>query len=204
MLEAISQAVKHQLGPPSCNPPKNRSCQEIHHCFPTATSGYYYIHTPNGLTARVYCDMTGASCGSNGGWTGVAYINTALHSCPHGMIRQIKSGLVLCGSNTTGCHSMVFSTLNISCSQVCGRLLGYQKGTPDAFEPYIANNQLRLYDSYVDRVSITYGTITRKHIWTFANGMSLKDLETKSSDFLCPCNNDSNVQPPPFVGNNYS
>ena len=119
------------------------------------------------------------------------------------MIRQTKSSLVLCGSNTMGCHSMVFSTLNITYSQVCGQLLSYQKGTPDAFEPYIANNQLRLNDSYVDGVSITYGTITRKHIWTFANGMSLKDLETKSSDFLCPCNNGSNVQPPLFAGNDY-
>lgn len=58
VLEAISQAVQHQLGPPSCNPPKNRFYQEIHHCFPAATSGYYiHVHTPNGLTARVYCLM---------------------------------------------------------------------------------------------------------------------------------------------------
>ena len=63
LMEAIRQA--HQrLGPPGCNPPRNRSCQEIIYCFPSASSGYYQIHAPNGSLLQVYCDMEGTNCGN--------------------------------------------------------------------------------------------------------------------------------------------
>ena len=67
-----------QLGPPGCNPPKNRSCQEILYCFPSASSGYYQITAPNGSLVKVYCDMEGINCGGEGGWTRVAYVNMSV------------------------------------------------------------------------------------------------------------------------------
>ena len=40
LMQALSR-VHQQLGPPGCNPPRNRPCQEILYCFPLAASGYY-------------------------------------------------------------------------------------------------------------------------------------------------------------------
>ena len=69
LMETIEQ-VQQQLGPPHCNPPRNRSCQEILHCFPSAPSGYYQITASNGSLVQVYCEMEGTNCGGEGGWTG--------------------------------------------------------------------------------------------------------------------------------------
>ena len=74
LIEAIQQ-VHHQLGPPGCNPPRNRSCQEILYCFPSASSEYYQIYAANGSLVPVYCNMEGTNCGNTTGWTRVAYRN---------------------------------------------------------------------------------------------------------------------------------
>ena len=74
LMETLKQ-VQQQLGPPGCNPPRNRSCQNILYCFPSAPSGYYQITTPNSSLVQVYCDMEGTNCGREGGWTRVAYVN---------------------------------------------------------------------------------------------------------------------------------
>ena len=68
-LMAVVSQVQQRLGPPGCNPPRNRSCQEVLHCFPSAPSGYYQIRVPNGSLVQVYCDMEGTNCGGQGGWT---------------------------------------------------------------------------------------------------------------------------------------
>ena len=58
LMEALSK-IHLEIGPPGCNPPRNRSCQEILHCFPSAPSGYHEIRVPNGSLVQVYCDMEG-------------------------------------------------------------------------------------------------------------------------------------------------
>ena len=74
LMEALKMAHQ-QLPPPGCNPPRNRSCQEVLRCFPSAPSGYYQIHVPNGSLVQVYCDMEGTNCGGQGGWMRVAHLN---------------------------------------------------------------------------------------------------------------------------------
>ena len=202
LKEALRQ-VHQQLGPPGCNPPRNRSCQRILHCFPSAPSGYYQITAPNGSLVQVYCDMEGTNCGGEGGWTRVAHVNMSQSNatCPQELTQKNFSGLILCGRNRAGCLRAVFSTLGLSYSRVCGQLRGYQFGFPDAFQPYHSNNpRPTIDDVYVDGVSITYSSSTRKHIWTYANGLYL--LRTDSV-FNCPCNNGSGFGTPPFVGNDY-
>ena len=54
LMEALSK-IHQRLGPPGCNPPRNRSCQEILYCFPSAPSGYHEIRVPNGSLVQVYC-----------------------------------------------------------------------------------------------------------------------------------------------------
>ena len=101
-LTETFRRVQQQLGPPGCNPPQNRSCQEILYCFPSAPSGYYQIHAaPNGQLVQVYCDMEGINCGGEGGWTRVAYVNMSQSgaTCPQGLTERYLSGLALCGRN---------------------------------------------------------------------------------------------------------
>ena len=55
---------------------------------------------------------------------------------------------------------------SISYSQVCGRLRGYQVGTPDAFGSYVNEPKP---DLVMDGVMISHGK-ARKHIWAYASG----------------------------------
>ena len=192
LMEALRQ-VHQQLGPPGCNPPRNRSCQGILHCFPLALSGYFQITAPNGSLVQVYCDMEGTNCGGEGGWTRVAYVNMSQSGAtyPQRLTKYIHSGLTLCGRDNAGCKRTVFSTLGLSYSQVCGQLRGYQYGTPEGFKSYYLHGY-SINKPYVDGVSITYGSALRKHIWTYANGLKLSG----NPEFNCPCNNGSGFDTP--------
>ena len=167
LMEALSK-IHQELGPPGCNPPRNRSCQEILHCFPSAPSGYHEIRVPNGSLAQVYCDMEGTNCGAQGGWMRVAHVNMSQDGaiCPQGLTQKTMSGLTLCGQNATGCEGTLFSALGLSYSRVCGQLRGYQFGSTDAFFRYNDNKSTQISDPYVDGASITYDTAAPKHIWT--------------------------------------
>ena len=200
LMEALSK-IHQELGPPGCNPPQNRSCQEIFYCFPSAPSGYYQIRVPNGSLVQVYCDMEGTNCGGEGGWMRVAYVNMSQSGaiCPQGLTQTTLSGLTLCGRNGSGCQSTVFSTLGLNYSQVCGQLRGYQRGTPDGFQPYYLNPSRTIDNLYVDGASITYSSAPRKHIWTYVNGLYLGNIPNN----VCPCNSDNSKVPPPIVGSDY-
>ena len=52
---------------------------------------------------------------------------------------------------------------------------------------------------YVDGVSITYGSSPRKHLWTYAGGVS----QQGESQFNCPCNNGVDIQLQSFIGDDY-
>ena len=180
---------------------QNRSCREILNCFPSAPSGYYQIHAPNGSLVQVYCDMEGTNCGGEGGWMRVAYVNMSQSgtTCPQGLTQKVLSGLTLCGRSDTSvgsCQSTFFSSLGLSYSHVCGQLRGYQWGTTDAF-----GIQFFAAERYVDGATITYGRGPRKHIWTYANGISLS-FYNKADE--CPCNNNGTINVvPSFVGSDY-
>ena len=204
-LMAVISQVHQRLGPPGCNPPRNRSCQEILHCFPSAPSGYHEIRVPNGSLVQVYCDMEGTNCGRQGGWMRVAHVNMSQSgaSCPQGLLQKNMSGLTLCGQNATGCQITFFSALGLSYSRVCGQLRGYQDGAPDAFNNYNVLSSLKLNQGYVDGASITYDTAVPKHIWTYATGVSLGNNDCATRTCSCPCNANSTAQVPPYVGSDY-
>ena len=60
---------------------------------------------------------------------------------------------------------------------------------------------IELGDPYVDGVSITYDTSEPKHIWTYATALSLRFDACQLC--LCPCNNGSTAEVPPYVGSDY-
>jgi hypothetical protein len=96
----------------------------------------------------------------------------------------------------------MFPTQSIQYSQVCGRIIGYQVGQPQAFV-LENNNQPQTIDGpYVDGVSLTYGS-PRQHIWTFAN--ALDEVDGYNDHSRCSCTDSSCPNTTPsFVGNDYT
>ena len=89
----------------------------------------------------------------------------------------------------------------IQYSQVCGKIIGYQVGQPQAFILENSNLPQTIDERYVDGVSLTYGS-PRQHIWTFAGALDEADPNNDRS--RCTCTDSSRPNPPPsFVGNDY-
>ena len=99
------------------------------------------------------------------------------------------------GSSSAGCLSAVYNTYGISYNHVCGRVIGYQYNSPDAFE---GGGSPTVEGQYVDGVYLTHGPPgARQHIWTFAAGLS----QTWRTIYACPCV--GGTAAPTFVGNDY-
>ena len=186
------------------------SCLQISQCNPQLPSQFYWITSSNGTAIQIYCDMDReCTCNNNsvGGWSRVAYLNMTdpTHQCPPEW-REITEPVRTCGrTNNTlsvggGCSSASFSAYNISYSHICGRIVGYQLGSPDAFRPYTVESRTRIEDPYVDGVVIVRGT-EKHHVWTFASELS----ESSPGVNVCPCTNAPNPSTaiPPFVGEDY-
>ena len=87
----------------------------------------------------------------------------------------------------------------ISYSHVCGRVVRYQYGTPDASLTPPSFDRNRLDSHYIDGISITMGPPPRKHVWSLMAGHSEK-LNTNAN---CPCNAGSQASVQSIIGNNY-
>ena len=185
------------------------SCKLIYNINSSAPSGFYWIGGGSeGPPQRLYCDM-GRSCGGvAGGWTRIANVNmtNSSHSCPSSLVEVSidpkRPRLCTMPSTGIGCSSTVFAVHGTSYEHVCGRIIGYQDRTPNAFFPYYRNRSLTIDDIYLDGVSLTHGSRPRQHIWSFASALD----ETDGHQSGCPCLNIGLVtQPvvPPFVGDDY-
>ena len=98
-----------------------------------------------------------------------------------------------------------FDLHGIHYTHVCGKIIGYQQKTPDAFKPYYHNRGLTIDDRYVDGISLTHGRNPRKHIWTFAAAVH-EVITSASRNDICPCTNIHNpvsIPIPPYVGSDY-
>ena len=185
--------------------PLLHSCQEIKSYWTNATSDYYLIADSNGQPCHVYCNME-QLCNSEGGWMRVAYLNMSdsTEDCPTGFNLYNYNGIRACGRPTTSpkghCQSVKFPSYSISYSQVCGRVIGYQYGSPDAIHPGQSQSN-NINGAYVDGVSLTYGN-PRKHIWTFMAGLQ-ENFYYSDKKHECPCSPSSPVTPPAFIGNDY-
>ena len=182
------------------------SCEEIQNRNSSVTSGYYWLYSSSEEVTRVYCDMERTCGGVHGGWMKVVSINmtNSSDSCPSGL-RTLTSPKRLCAINIdgAGCSSAYLNVHGVQYRRVCGKIIGYQQKTTDAFAPYHFNQALTIDNTYVDGISLTHGQSPRKHIWTFAAALH----EATSHPYhVCPCTNvHSNVNAPipPFVGSDY-
>ena len=126
------------------------------------------------------------------------------HQCPSGTTLRTDLPRRLCGIGIsgTGCSSIIFNTYGIEYRKVCGKIIGYQDQTPDAF----GQGQLQIIDGhYVEGISLTRGRNPRQHIWTFA--AALHEIGNVHPVFpvLVPTGNvaASATPPPCFVRNDY-
>ena len=142
------------------------------------------------------------SCGGrDGGWMRIANIQNG-DSCPNGW-KQILSPAKACRANSdaAGCYSAFFSSNKLSYQHICGKVVGYQKGTPDGYSAfgYTTYPSKAIDGPYVDGVSLTYGT-PRKHLFTYACGYFSDGVVHTSN---CPCARGPGTDPPNFVQDNY-
>ncbi len=128
-------------------------------------------------------------------------------NCPAGLhlATRTEPPLRTCGrmEGQAGCTSTTYSTYGVEYSKVCGRIIAYQYGSPDAFYRYFFNRSVSIDDGYVDGVSLTHGQSPRQHIWTFANAL---DEAGSNNDDVCPCTRPDvpyTGAVPPFIGQDY-
>ncbi len=206
LLSPIVKEVEFLRSPGKspCHPA--RSCKEIYEYDVSTQSGYFWLQSSSVHLIRVYCDME-HMCNGERGWMRVSSIdmsNTS-HSCPRGL-KTLLQPKRLCSMNLegAGCSSTHLKAHGVEYSKVCGKIIGYQQKSPDAFNFYNNNRGLTIDDNYVDGISLTHGRHPRHHIWTFA--AALHEITSAFPKNLCPCTNIHNpveVLIPPFVGNDY-
>ena len=144
-------------------------------------------------------------CGCGGpGWRRAAYLNMSdpTQTCPPAwelITTPRRSCARPSNAGTFSCYSAMFPTQSIQYSQVCGRIVGYQKGQPQAF---INGHSNDIDGQYVDGVTLTYGS-PRQHIWTFASAI---DEYSRQPQSKCSCTNVTQQHTNfilSFVGNDY-
>ena len=160
------------------------------------------------ITERVVAILNNSSqppCACGGPeWTRIAHLDMSDPSqqCPSNW-KLISAPIRGCGHPRAGvCGSAVFASSGLSYSCVCGRIIAYQRGTPNAFfNIYVGTPDLE--GRYVEGISLTHGAAgSRQHIWTFAAAW----YEGISSRSTCPCTNADEPWPyevPQFVGDDY-
>ena len=161
-----------------------KSCSAIFYCYPSSSSGYYYVLGSSGPT-RVYCHMD-ARCGVTGGWMRVTSLNMKFgSSCPSHFRLEYSGGKRLCVKRvSTGCSSQYYSTGGVPYAEVCGKAIGYAYGSPDA-APFPVGTYRSIEEAYMDGISITHGSTPRKHIWTYIGGYT--DNNSLKHVHNCPC-----------------
>ena len=190
-LETLFSCV-NKLGTDSSHPAK--SCRDIYNynMASRGQSGYYWIKTDQ--VYRVYCDMQLTCGGITGGWMRIANTDTTQgDNCPSGW-RKITQPRPLCrgSGDAAGCYSAYFSNSKAEYNSICGKLCGYQKGSPDGF--HIGN----IDAAYFNGVSITVGN-PRKHVWSYAVGYSYTAYSSN-----CPCSlSTADTKPPVVVKEHY-
>ena len=178
------------------------SCKEIYDCNPESRSGYYWISKDSSTPQPMYCAMNLTRCGNiTGGWTRVAHFNMTNPdgTCPSSL-ELFTSPRSCSRAGDAGCSSVNYSTSGINYTQVCGRAIGYQRYTTNAFLGIADIDSI-----YVDGLSITYDS-PRRHLWTYASGFA-KTGRTGGTGANCPCAADNSGSPqaplPAFVQDHY-
>ena len=184
------------------------SCTELAQRKPDIPSGNYWILNSTPSPVQVFCEMGDvflASLNVTGGWVRVADLNMTdpNQQCPENLqLSYTDQPIQLCGRRTdsSSCDSITFTPNGIQYQKVCGRVRGYQFGSPDGFNVFNCPAPCTIDDPYVDGVSVTHGS-PRMHIWTYAAGY-IEESPSHGLTSTCPCTGHGR-SPPNFVGSDY-
>ena len=190
------------------------SCKQIASLKPCSPSGYYWVNSSASGVVRVFCLMGPTQFQQDGGWMRVARVNTSktVSQCPQNFTTVTRSEttppLRLCKKDgTTECTSTFFPSHGIQYNRVCGRVKGFQFGSPDALCPaqdrcLNTPRSPTIDGTYVDGISITHGSGPRNHIWTFVAGLGTAH---PGDNTVCPCTDPQSFSGtvPSYVGNDY-
>ena len=138
-----------------------------------------------------------SQCGA-GLWWRVAYLNMTepLQQCPSAWREYNTTRVRACGRpvNETGSCAAVFYFTNRQYSRVCGRIIGYQVASPDAFSTF--NNR----NGDLDGVIISHGA-QQEYNWSFAAGVT--EGSSRYTQNNCPCSPAPGTQSPASIGDKY-
>ena len=188
ILLVVNELLELQNGSSLFNSIRPVSCNDIKAVQPNSPTGYYHVNSRN-----IYCNMD-VLCGvEGGGWTRLAHLDMSdnTQDCPSGFQEYSGQSIRVCGNYGLGCKSIKFPTNSIAYTQICGRVIGYQKGSTDGIR-----SSGDINSAYLDGVSITRGS-PREHVWSYIAGLR-SDMASS-----CPCSHGSDVNVPSFVGDNY-
>ena len=133
--------------------------------------------------------QTQTQCGQ-GLWYRLIFLNMSdpTEQCPFAWKEYNTNGVRACGrpTNLLGSCAAIRHFTSRRYSRVCGRVIGYQFASPDAFRHHMNSNSIDL-----DGINITHGT-NHSHIWSYVAGYTSKHVSN------CPCSNY-----PSSVGDNY-
>ena len=171
--ETITPVVIAKNGTGSC-----ASAEELQNAYRTI-----FERVKSVLSRRII-----PQCG-DGLWKQVAHLNMSdpLEHCPSEWREYNSNGVRACGRplSLVGTCPGTFYPSGTEYSRICGRIIGYQVGSPAAFVPARDLRPTDFLDGiYVDGVSVTHGS-PRSHIWTFAAGTT----EGRDPNVIvnCPC-----------------
>ena len=157
----------------------------------------------NHLLDKQYGPVNCTCGGGSGNWKQVAYLDmmNASQQCPANW-NLINTPVRTCAkrARASACDSTIFSTHEFTYNTVCGKVIGFRKGSTDAFDYRFPGRGLE--GVYMDGVSLTHGAAgSRQHIWSFV--AALKEV---TAYYSCRCTNINENWPhtePSFVGSNY-
>ncbi len=149
------------------------------------------------------------TCFGSGRWRRLAFLNMTNTSqqCPPNWTLQNGTSYRGCSRSSpqSGCDSAVIVNYDFSYNRVCGRVIGYQKGSTDAFD-FSLSSAHTIEEEYVDGISLTHGLPgARQHIWTFAAAINEK-IKYSKRNHNCQCTNINynwSYPIPAFVGDHY-
>ena len=143
--------------------------------------------------------QTQTQCGQ-GLWHRLIFLNMSdpTEQCPFAWWEYNTGGVRACGRPTSlsGSCAAIRHFTSRQYSRVCGRVIGYQFASPDAFRHHVNSNSIDL-----DGINITCGE-KHGHIWSYIAG---HPQTTAFYPSKCPCSNDNGqrIDPPSSVGDNY-
>ena len=140
-------------------------------------------------------------CG-DGVWYRLVSVNMSdpLSQCLDDWVEENVGGVRACGRGTVdgSCRSLVLRNGERQYTKICGRVIGYQSGSTDAFA--FSGRRRSLNEIYVDGLSITYGS-PRQHVWTYAAGV--REGPSTYTGSNCPCSRYPGIGPPSYIGKNW-